>query len=58
VPTDIKGTILLVKELMEQGKFKAVIDREYPLEKIAEAFSYVETGQKTGNVVISMEDNN
>lgn len=58
VPTDIKGSILLVKELMEQGKFKAVIDREYPLEKIAEAFSYVETGQKTGNVVISMENNN
>jgi NADPH:quinone reductase-like Zn-dependent oxidoreductase len=58
VPTDIKGSILLVKELMEQGKFKAVIDREYPLERIAEAFSYVETGQKTGNVIISMEDNN
>jgi NADPH:quinone reductase-like Zn-dependent oxidoreductase len=56
IPTDIKGSVLLVKELMEQGKFKAVIDREYPFEKIAEAFSYVETGQKTGNVVISMDD--
>lgn len=58
VPTNIKGSLLLVKELMAQGKFKAVIDREYPLEKIAEAFSYVETGQKTGNVVISMDDDN
>ena len=58
IPSDIKRSILLVKELMEQGKFKAVIDREYPLERIAEAFGYVETGQKTGNVIISMEDNN
>lgn len=57
IPTDIKGSILLVKELMEQGKFKPVIDREYPLERIAEAFSYVETGEKTGNVIINMEDN-
>lgn len=57
IPTDIKGSILLVKELMEQGKFKAVIDSEYPLERIAEAFSYVETGEKKGNVIINMEDN-
>lgn len=56
VPSDIKGTMLLVNQLLEQGTFKPVIDREYPLERIAEAFSYVETGQKTGNVVISMDD--
>jgi len=58
VPTDIKGSVLLVKKLIEQGKFKAVIDREYPLEQIIEAYKYVETGRKTGNVVISIEHNN
>lgn len=37
---------------MEAGEFRAVIDREYPLEEIADAYRYVETGQKTGIVVI------
>ena len=55
VPTDIKGSVLLIKKLMEQGKFKPIIDREYPLEQIADAYRYVETGQKTGNVVITLE---
>ncbi len=58
IPTDIKGSILLIKKLIEQGKFKAVIDRKYPLEQIVEAYKYVETGQKTGNVVITVEHNN
>jgi len=58
IPRDIKASITLIKKLMEEGKFKAVTDRVYPLEKIAEAFSYVETGQKTGSVVISLEDQN
>jgi len=57
IPTDIRGSILLVKKLMEQGKFKAVIDREYLLEQIIEAYKYVEKGQKTGNVVITVEHN-
>ena len=58
LPTDIRGSILLIKKLIEEGKFKAVIDREYPLEQIVEAYRYVETGQKTGNVVITLEHNN
>ncbi len=52
MPVDIHGTLLLVKKLIEQGRFKAVIDRVYQLEQIVEAYKYVETGQKTGNVVI------
>jgi NADPH:quinone reductase-like Zn-dependent oxidoreductase len=58
VPSDIKGSVLLVKNLMEQGKFKPVIDRKYPLDQIVEAYRYVEKGQKTGNVVITVEQNN
>jgi len=55
IPVDTKGSVLLIKKLMEQGFYKPVIDRVYTLENIQEAFSYVETGQKTGNVVISVE---
>jgi len=55
LPTDIRGSILLIKKLMEEGRFKAVIDREYPFEQIIEAYRYVGTGQKTGNVVITLD---
>jgi NADPH:quinone reductase-like Zn-dependent oxidoreductase len=47
-----KEDLLLVKELVEKGRYRPVIDRSYELEEIVEAVSYVETGQKTGNVVL------
>jgi len=40
---------------VERGSFRPVIDREYPIDKIAEAYQYVATGQKIGNVIIAMD---
>jgi NADPH:quinone reductase-like Zn-dependent oxidoreductase len=46
------------KEMIESGAFRPVIDRRYPLDRIVEAYRYVETGQKIGNVVIKVDPAN
>jgi NADPH:quinone reductase-like Zn-dependent oxidoreductase len=49
-----KPDVLLLKRLLEAGEYRAVIDRTYRLEDVVEATRYVETGQKTGNVVLTL----
>ena len=53
-PRYTKQDVLFLKELVEAGQFRAVIDRCYPLEAVVEAARYVETEQKTGNVVLTV----
>ena len=54
VPVDIKSSLRLIKELVEKGKFRPVIDRSYRIEEIRDAFTYVASGRKIGNVLLTM----
>ncbi|HSS92413.1 MAG TPA: zinc-binding dehydrogenase, partial [Candidatus Dormibacteraeota bacterium] len=53
-PHYTKKNVLFFKELIEAGRYRPVIDRTYPLEDVVEATRYVETEQKTGNVVLTI----
>lgn len=53
-PRYTKQDVLFLKQLMETGQYRAVIDRRYPLEQVREATRYVGTGQKIGNVVLTV----
>jgi NADPH:quinone reductase-like Zn-dependent oxidoreductase len=53
-PRYTKNDVLFLKQLIEDGRYRAVIDRSYPMEDVVEAARYVETEQKTGNVVLQI----
>ncbi|WP_319370716.1 NAD(P)-dependent alcohol dehydrogenase [uncultured Ilyobacter sp.] len=57
-PSNIKRSILLIRKLIEEEKFQAVVDRKYALKDILEAYRYVEEGQKLGNVVVKVLEKN
>jgi len=54
IPVYRKGDVLLLKELIEAGRYRAVVDRSYPLDEIVEAHRYVDSAQKVGNVAITI----
>lgn len=54
IPVSTKKDVEYLKELVATRKFRPLIDRHYRLDQVAEAYAYVETGQKTGNVIIKV----
>jgi NADPH:quinone reductase-like Zn-dependent oxidoreductase len=58
IPRQDQGTVTYLKERIESGAFKPLIDRRYRLDQIVEAYRYVETGRKVGSVVIAIDSGN
>lgn len=56
IPSIDKNDVTFLKNLVEKGVYKPIIDRYYKLEQIVEVYKYVETGQKTGNVVLKIAE--
>ncbi|MGB8519433.1 MAG: NAD(P)-dependent alcohol dehydrogenase [Candidatus Tumulicola sp.] len=54
-PKNVASTLRFILDLIERGHFKPLIDRKYALDDIAEAFTYVASGQKLGNVIVTMD---
>ena len=54
VPKDLMKNLAFIRDLVEKGNFVPVIDRKYPLDKIVDAYTYVASGQKIGNVIIQV----
>ncbi|MES2681586.1 MAG: NAD(P)-dependent alcohol dehydrogenase [Bacteroidota bacterium] len=52
IPSISKQDVIFLKDLVQKGEYKPVIDRKYNLDQIVEAYKYVESGQKTGNVIL------
>ncbi len=55
IPSDSQRTLNLMNELLTKGAFRPVIDRRYPMDAIKEAYYYVERGEKTGNVIVTYQ---
>jgi len=54
-PSSPKTSLEFIKSLIEKGAFQPVIDRHYSMEQVQEAYTYVMSGQKTGNVIINYQ---
>ncbi len=54
LPVDCRRSVLFIRQLLEEGKFKPIIEKSYQLDQIGEAYDYVRSGRKTGNVVLQI----
>lgn len=54
IPINVKGSLRFIQKLLESNHFKPLIDREYPVDEAREAYKYVQSGQKIGNVLLNL----